>query len=229
MTSLGTANMTFKSYYKRPDINLDNAEKLDDDGKKGDPWFDHPEDWAAKDPSATSWRQVAQFVCKRRNPHGFWSIHASDDGYIPDALKDTYTGHTELAKAIKNWNEKNTLRMQIRKVELLTEEGRVIARVPLGPKSEVFAEILHEDYLFLLKLGVSANWNKLPLGYVTAAAYKASGGHVMVARVLLDAGAGENVSYKDGNRLNLRRENLSLVKTGIGIRRDRDLLTKRAA
>ena len=43
-------------------------------------------------------------------------------------------------------------------------------------------------------------------------------------RVLLDAGAGESVKYLDGNKLNLRRENLALKKGKLGLRRDREYL-----
>ena len=46
------------------------------------------------------------------------------------------------------------------------------------------------------------------------------GAHVLVARVLLDAGVGQSGRYLDGDKSNLRSENLCLA-VGSGTRRDR--------
>jgi hypothetical protein len=47
---------------------------------------------------------------------------------------------------------------------------------------------------------------------------------LLVARALLDAGAGQIVRYLDGNPLNLRSENLRLVAGNGAIKRARDYL-----
>jgi hypothetical protein len=117
--------------------------------------------------------------------------------------------------------------MRMREVTVVKERGRQIVRVPLGPRSGLFAEIFKEDWDHLIKLGLSPNWNIMRNGYVIASCGKASGGHVVVARVLMNPNSGESVAYVDGNRTNLRRNNLKL-KDGSGIRRDRDYLTAAA-
>ena len=115
--------------------------------------------------------------------------------------------------------------MKQRAIEIIEEEGKRLCRVPLGPRAERHAEIWEKDWNFLLKLGCPGNWNHINNNYVTACAPKASGNHVLVARVLLDAGPGESVIYRDGNPLNLRRENLTLVESAKGSRRDREYLS----
>ena len=101
----------------------------------------------------------------------------------------------------------------------------MIVRVPLGRSHDKFAEIEQEDFDFLIKLGVSPNWNRLaPRDYVTASAKAASGSHIQIARVLLNAGPGEGIKYGDGNPLNLRRENLKVAENKGCIRRDRDFV-----
>ena len=96
--------------------------------------------------------------------------------------------------------------------------------VPLGRKGANEVAIWEDDYNFVRRLGLSGNWTKLLNNHVIATAPKASGNHVLVARVLLDAKAGQSVRYLDGNPLNLRRENLQLIERGGSIRRDRDFL-----
>ena len=96
--------------------------------------------------------------------------------------------------------------------------------VPLGRKGAIEAAIWEDDYNFVRSLGLSGNWTKLLNKHVVATAPKASGNHVLVARVLLDAKAGQSIRYFDGNPLNLRRENLQLIARAGSIRRDRDFL-----
>jgi len=108
---------------------------------------------------------------------------------------------------------------------LVGDEIDNIALVPVDCRGEQFATINKDDLEYLLKLGLSPTWNVLRGGYVYAVAHRATGGHVSVARVLLDAGPGQHVIYLDGNKLNLRRSNLCLSNQGWSTRRDRDFLT----
>lgn len=118
--------------------------------------------------------------------------------------------------------------MKNRPIELIKEGSRIVARVPLGRSGEHKAEIYKEDYDFLVKLGLSGNWNalraSLGLFYVVASAYKVASNKTLVARILLDADAGQSVQYVDKNPLNLRRENLRLVPHGNALSRARNFI-----
>lgn len=102
-----------------------------------------------------------------------------------------------------------------------------LAYVSLGTRGEKGVAVIAEaDLAMLESLGLSLRWNRHPrTGAVFAPAGKASGSNVLVARVLLDAGKGENVRFKNGDPTDLRRDNLILDKTGYATRRDRDYLT----
>lgn len=98
----------------------------------------------------------------------------------------------------------------------------VVVRAGKRNPQEVF--IWREDLELLNSLGLSSSWSCLPSGYVMACASRASGNHVMVARVLLDCHAGQGVRYRDGNPRNLRRENLKKTHGSHSCRRDRDYI-----
>ena len=104
-------------------------------------------------------------------------------------------------------------------------ESREIIYVPLRNKGE--AILYREDFDRLLELGLSLSWNRLPNGYVTAPAYKAHGNSIQVARVIVDAGPGEQVKYVNGDLTDLRSSNLCLLKGGGASRRDRDFISAR--
>lgn len=121
--------------------------------------------------------------------------------------------------------------MKPREITIKEEGGRSLALIPLGKHHEhqpaYFAEMWKDDYDFLCRLGLSPNWNRYRQTgqgnfYVTAAATSMPGNKILVARVLLDANAGEVVRYVDGNPLNLRRENLRLVQSAKAKTRARD-------
>lgn len=114
--------------------------------------------------------------------------------------------------------------MQSRKITLIDEGGKQLCYVPLGRSGTVAATIWKEDFDFLLKLGMSANWSKIGTSYVACNSGKAKGNKLQVARVLMDAGSGECIRYLDGNPFNLRRENLVVIASKRAFRRDRDLL-----
>lgn len=109
-----------------------------------------------------------------------------------------------------------------------TQEG--VSFVPIGQFARKgLAVIDTADLVLLEELGLSMAWNRhAQTGYVFAPAANASGGSVQVARVLLDCGPGENVSYENGDPTDLRRSNLSVNPDGNATRRDRDYLTPKA-
>lgn len=98
---------------------------------------------------------------------------------------------------------------------------RDVVQVPLGRSGSEGAKVDQRDWDELRSLGVSPNWS-LSNGSVVAGGPGRS--RVYVARVLMDAKAGERVEYQDGNPLNLCRSNLS-VREGFSTRHDRALLT----
>jgi|GEM_PF-1580426 len=104
------------------------------------------------------------------------------------------------------------------------EEGRPVVAVPLGPRGRHgYAVLYEEDFSLLEYLGVSPNWNINGGGYVICNASGAPGGKVQVARVLLDAGQGQQVTFINHNKADLRRNNLRLVE-GYAQRRDREFI-----
>lgn len=105
------------------------------------------------------------------------------------------------------------------------EKGTV--KVPLGPGgNKGTASIASEDYSLLIELGLSESWNLSPRGYVIAPCCRASGSSVLVARVLMDCGPGQNIIYLDRNRKNLLRSNLAVKRNGYALSRPRDFLKR---
>lgn len=104
-------------------------------------------------------------------------------------------------------------------------DGQSVLFVPLG-RSGVTAHIDKEDYERLIAAGVSRCWrlvrNSAASAYVRAPASREAGNAVTVARVLLNAGAGQKVCYRDRDPKNLRRDNLFIDK-GYARRKDADL------
>jgi hypothetical protein len=98
--------------------------------------------------------------------------------------------------------------MKPRQIGATHERG--IIHIPLG-RSDDKAIIAYDDFQRLAELGLSSNWH-LSGGNVCGYALRSYGRvKVPVARLLLKARSGEKVRYADGNRLNLRRENISLI------------------
>lgn len=116
--------------------------------------------------------------------------------------------------------------MVIRKtIEFVENGGRKLVGISLGPNSDKGIAIIERDDLdFLIRLGLSLSWSTSPQGSIVTSAHRAAGHKVSVARVLLDAMPGTMIRYRDKNPLNLRKDNLELVK-GYSKRRDRDFLT----
>lgn len=106
----------------------------------------------------------------------------------------------------------------------ITKDGSQIAQVPIGPSGAESVTMDKQDYDHLIELGVSGNWSSIN-GYAVCNSRIGKPRKLLVARVLVDAKAGEIVRYKDGNKRNLRRDNLSVEKAAHTKRRDRDFLS----
>lgn len=106
------------------------------------------------------------------------------------------------------------------------KDGRQIASVFLGLYQKQHCLMYYEDYCYVMSVGVSPNWSCTQRGNVVA--YNSVDMRPLgIARILLDAGPGEAVRYRDGNPLNLRRENLYLAEDAKARSRDRDRILKR--
>lgn len=110
-------------------------------------------------------------------------------------------------------------------------DGQQCVRLCLSGR-EVSAELYADDFAALLASGVSPFWflcwNKREgVQYVRATVP----GHNKraVARLLTRAGKGEKVTYRDGNRLNLRRGNLVIARGGSAVADCGALLAQAAA
>lgn len=123
--------------------------------------------------------------------------------------------------------------MKARPVKITHQRGEYLVRVPLSRNGEKEATVSYEDYHTLLSLGVSPNW-QLTGGSVVARTtqrvlegpeVRTQGRQVLIGRILMNAKAGQQVRYKDGNSLNLRRDNLMLRNGGFSLRNDREELS----
>lgn len=101
-----------------------------------------------------------------------------------------------------------------------------LVHVPLARDGEQEAILDLDDYNELVSLKVYPNWS-LRGGNVSARI--PGGASVLIARVLTDANPGQRVVYRDGDRLNLRRENLSCSESGFAVNHDRALTIEAAA
>lgn len=93
-------------------------------------------------------------------------------------------------------------------------DGAAIVLVPLANTSRV-AKLLAEDFARLQARGITAQWAfneaKPGYGYVRCGCPSAVRGLVTVACLIMEPPRGFNVRYRDGDRTNLRRENLYLT------------------
>ena len=95
------------------------------------------------------------------------------------------------------------------------DSGQPCVRIRLANTAQ-HATLYADDLDHLLQGGLSRNWalysNGHGLGHVKA---KVPGDSPrVVARLICGAGAGQQVAYRDGNRRNLRRENLTVTEGG---------------
>jgi hypothetical protein len=94
-------------------------------------------------------------------------------------------------------------------------DGRAIVLVPLANHAEP-ARLFAEDFDRLMEGGVGHLWTLNSNGkgnwYVRACSSKVFGNITTVARLIADAGRGQCVRHEDGNRLNLRADNLTIER-----------------
>lgn len=96
-------------------------------------------------------------------------------------------------------------------------DGQQLVHVALA-NSNLRATLHAEDYRRLTDVGFTRHWQHAKDGrgnaYATLGAYNPKGVDclVSVARLITQAKAGQSVRYADGNPLNLRTENLKLMK-----------------
>jgi hypothetical protein len=96
-------------------------------------------------------------------------------------------------------------------LSLQNEGKKTVVFIPIGRlRKQRYAVLYFEDYLALVKNGLTPNWSAAGKGYVVAPNKEKT---QYIARVLLSAREKERISYKDGNPFNLRRENLVLRKS----------------
>lgn len=103
------------------------------------------------------------------------------------------------------------------------EDGTPTVIVSLGRKGSKTCVIDEASFLELMEMRLSPTWDINPEGYVMTYSGKASGGKVSPARVLMNAGIGEVVRYRDNDPRNLRRSNLEVIP-GNAIRKDKELV-----
>lgn len=104
-------------------------------------------------------------------------------------------------------------------------DGTPCVRIPLSDGRN-FAELYADDYQALLERGITGNWQHNVPNRISRRSHRSyvqchvplngrarSGGRmtaVTVARLIANAPKGRKVYYRDGNTLNLRRDNLRL-------------------
>jgi len=105
-----------------------------------------------------------------------------------------------------------TTRTPIRTVD---RDGAEIVLVPLA-NHHLPAKLLADDFDRLVSDGVSLAWtfndNGSGYGYVRTYSGAVAGKLTSIARLIVNAGRGKVVKYRDGDRLNLRRDNLWIAR-----------------
>jgi hypothetical protein len=110
--------------------------------------------------------------------------------------------------------------MKSRQIRTSNQFGRKLVHVPVGRNGEKEAVLYKEDWDTLNELGVSPNWCTIG----NSVASRGGGKACLLARVIADLKAGERIIYRDGNGLNLRRENLRKQAKGWSLHHDRERL-----
>ncbi len=104
-------------------------------------------------------------------------------------------------------------------------DGRAIVLVPIASQDQP-AKLFQEDFEALMKTGITDQWhynnNGVDCSYVRCAVGRGTDKTMTVARLIMRPRAGVIIGYRDGNRLNLRRDNLEL---GTGRAKARERMT----
>jgi hypothetical protein len=100
-------------------------------------------------------------------------------------------------------------------IKIIHEDG--VCKVPIFHYPGKFVTLYQDDLEALISLGVNMQWK-----YANGTVWTQSGGkRISVARLIRDAGIGEQVFFIDRDPLNMLRENLVLAP-GRGRYRARD-------
>lgn len=116
-------------------------------------------------------------------------------------------------------------------VHFTTAEGKKRVRVPLA-KNRGEAVFDHADYVALIAAGYSDQMTLNRAGvkeFAYVRSHLSQRGLRTLARPILGARRGQHIHYRDGDRLNLTRENLELAERGAGINPDCLLCTRKAS
>jgi hypothetical protein len=104
-----------------------------------------------------------------------------------------------------------------------SRDQKNVVLVPLTD-SDKQATLYEDDFNSLVEIGVSPNWKYNPEIGGQVKVYCANR-MLSVARILLNAGKGAKVQFLNGDRTDLRRDNL-VIAPGAGNFRDRDFVLK---
>lgn len=116
-------------------------------------------------------------------------------------------------------------------IPFIDDLGRRCLRVPLDKYGRNYAVVTEGGYRRALAAGVSPAWvlnsNGKGMTYVRSRSAKSSkaSNTLQVARIIADAPPGHVVSHVNGDRLDLRPDNLS-VRRGRSKRYDRELVER---
>jgi hypothetical protein len=107
--------------------------------------------------------------------------------------------------------------MSLRKVAITRttdHDGKRIALVPIT-NSDLPAKLLEADYDRLIAAGLTMRWafNEVFPSFRYVRAQTGAGNLVTISRLVAGAGAGQRVRHKDSDRLNLRHDNLQILKS----------------
>lgn len=109
-------------------------------------------------------------------------------------------------------------------------DGAAVVLVPLANYPQP-AKLLAEDFERLMLAGISHMWTlnigKGGHGYVRLNSHRAGKNLISVARLVMAPRAGQQVRYRDGDRLNLRRDNLYVTDAnGLAFAREAALMER---
>lgn len=120
--------------------------------------------------------------------------------------------HTSAADAaeLRSTSNRRAGRVRRKPFTTLDSGGRKVVIVPLAGGQS--AKLFPDDFAAIRRAGFSDQWvfNLSGRGhpYVRVGCARVSGSLLSVARIILSPGHGKRVRYRDGNPLNLRRDNL---------------------
>lgn len=120
-------------------------------------------------------------------------------------------------------------------IPFIDEIGRACLRVPLDPHGSAYAVVLEGDYRAVQRAGATGAWflndNGCGTRYVRTKVPDGTGKAtmIMVARLVIEAGARSTVFYCNKDRLDLRPDNLFWHRKGRAKRSTEEVVRRGAA